>query len=474
MKYQDRTAYLLSNKALFEATLQVFSSQSYDNASLNDIIRDSNSNKGSFYYRYQNKLDLYGALLDSMFVEQLSSINEAMLSIKEGQVLDLIHLLFDSLRQVGNIDARYFLLNHRFYNESTQFVEEVLAQCVDAPFSRIEVQLLRLGLNNLDIKLLRNQYVDFDELSDLDFFDYDGLLMRLHAIVSPTIHAASIQAPKVEDTIRESIRSVSIEFPSQTNQISAYIGRKDDSFQSFVNETLLVVAKDYKGFVICDDGIYNLDSRLKRKKISIPRFGKSLQTYLQRIKPWDQSDIDWLDMMSILFDSKLLTMKVKDVPKQFQIFVQLMKLCTYRPDFLFIEEISKVKNPDFLRRFSAFVLKYRDWMGKIVMIDHSLTYPLSIADHFSFIVDGHVISELSSASIQDRLSKPNYILTFLQDGVLHHQEVDQDELHDGTMKEILGNHPLIQVISIQHDLDQVFFLETGVTLNETFSNDHHQ
>lgn len=474
MKYQDRTAYLLSNKALFEATLQVFSSQSYDNASLNDIIRDSNSNKGSFYYRYQNKLDLYGALLDSMFVEQLSSMNEGMLSTKEGQIIDFIHLLFDSLRKIGNLDARYLLLNHRFYNESAQFVEEVLSHSVDAPFSRIEGQLLRLGLNSLDIKILRNQYVDFDELSDLDFFDFDGLLSRLHAIVSPTIHVAPTPSMKEKAPFPEPIKPVSIEFHSQTNQIHAFIGRQDDSFQRFVEDTQRAFVKEHKGFVIRDEGIYTIDSRLKRKKVSIPRFGKSLQTYLQRIKPWDQSDIDWLDMMSILFDSKLLTMKVKDVPKQFQIFVQLMKLCTYRPDFLFLEEISKVKNPDFLRRFSAFVLKYRDWMGKIVMIDHSLTYPLSIADHFSFIVDGHVISELSSASIQDRLSKPNYILTFLQDGVLHHQEVDQDELHDGTMKEILGNHPLIQVISIQHDLDQVFFLETGVTLNETFSNDYHQ
>ena len=60
-----------ANPALFDITLDVFSSQSFGEASLNDIIRTAGLNKGSFYYRFYDKLDLYLSLISKLGMEKL-------------------------------------------------------------------------------------------------------------------------------------------------------------------------------------------------------------------------------------------------------------------------------------------------------------------------------------------------------------------------------------------------------------------
>jgi AcrR family transcriptional regulator len=59
------------NEELFDAALNVFSRHSFGEASLNDIIKTAGLNKGSFYYRFYDKLDLYLSLLHRLGMEKL-------------------------------------------------------------------------------------------------------------------------------------------------------------------------------------------------------------------------------------------------------------------------------------------------------------------------------------------------------------------------------------------------------------------
>ncbi len=61
-----------------EAALSEFSSNSYENASLNNILKAANSSKGSFYYHFRNKEDLYLKLLKQSFEEKWAFINSAL------------------------------------------------------------------------------------------------------------------------------------------------------------------------------------------------------------------------------------------------------------------------------------------------------------------------------------------------------------------------------------------------------------
>ena len=73
----DRTYLLKQNQALFEATLDEFSSKPYDLASTNIIIKNSDYNKGSFYYRFKTKYDIYFALIDYIYTLGVASLNSS-------------------------------------------------------------------------------------------------------------------------------------------------------------------------------------------------------------------------------------------------------------------------------------------------------------------------------------------------------------------------------------------------------------
>lgn len=61
-----------SNPELLDAALNAFSAQSFGEASLNDIIKTAGLNKGSFYYRFYDKTDLYLSLLYKLSMEKLA------------------------------------------------------------------------------------------------------------------------------------------------------------------------------------------------------------------------------------------------------------------------------------------------------------------------------------------------------------------------------------------------------------------
>lgn len=54
---------LLRNEALRQSALDAFSTLPFGEASLNDIIKKAKLNKGSFYYRFYDKMDLYLSLI---------------------------------------------------------------------------------------------------------------------------------------------------------------------------------------------------------------------------------------------------------------------------------------------------------------------------------------------------------------------------------------------------------------------------
>jgi len=68
------------SQALFEAALTEFAGHSYKEASLNEILKTAGMNKGSFYYRFRDKMELYLSLLYRVGMEKLHLFEEADLA----------------------------------------------------------------------------------------------------------------------------------------------------------------------------------------------------------------------------------------------------------------------------------------------------------------------------------------------------------------------------------------------------------
>lgn len=64
---------------LFDAAIQEFSAAGYDQASINTILKNSGMSKGQFYYHFENKQDLYFALIEILIARKqifLASVME--------------------------------------------------------------------------------------------------------------------------------------------------------------------------------------------------------------------------------------------------------------------------------------------------------------------------------------------------------------------------------------------------------------
>jgi len=160
---KDKTQLLLENIEVFEETLNEFSSKPYDLASVNEIIKRSSYNKGSFYYRFKDKYELYTSLLDYVFVQQIEIYNQSGFSlINEKQPELIIKHLFNNLIQLYSKDSRYYDLVKRFYNEPNDFILEAHKVLVQSLFVRFIDKLKHLGYQSkINLFLIESIYKNF-------------------------------------------------------------------------------------------------------------------------------------------------------------------------------------------------------------------------------------------------------------------------------------------------------------------------
>lgn len=171
----DQTYLLRQNERLFEATLNEFSSKPYALASTNEIIKNAEYNKGSFYYRFKTKEDIYIALIDYVYIQQLALFERQHLRISIiNSVSDIITTLFDNLKELYKMDLRYVLLLRNIYRENDELKKYIKQYCISSFLERI-VHQTELLFNSfydsresklfLDFLLFsyHNDEIDFDE-----------------------------------------------------------------------------------------------------------------------------------------------------------------------------------------------------------------------------------------------------------------------------------------------------------------------
>ena len=117
--------------ALREAALDAFSTGSFAEASLNDMLKAAEIHKGSFYHRFYDKLDLYLSLFDRLGAEKLALFQSEAVSgtsparaDEAGFFASMRRMAILGLRFAGRA-PRYQALYRRFLSESADFREQV-------------------------------------------------------------------------------------------------------------------------------------------------------------------------------------------------------------------------------------------------------------------------------------------------------------------------------------------------------------
>ena len=136
----------IDDNIVFNAALDEFLSRSYDDASLNTIIKNAQISKGSFYYRFENKYALYLFLIKTCTQKKWEYISSV---IKEegspGESMDLFdQFLYQTeigIRFANNY-PRYFQLNKMFSKEKgTKLYDDILREIGNADDGGIETMV---------------------------------------------------------------------------------------------------------------------------------------------------------------------------------------------------------------------------------------------------------------------------------------------------------------------------------------------
>lgn len=114
----NENSFKRKNK-LIEAALDEFSAHSYENASLNKIIKNAGISKGLFYYHFENKKSLYSFILETAAGNQVQFINKNM---REQMLTDKD--IFEDLKLQFEISGKFAAENPKYYKFITMFLKE--------------------------------------------------------------------------------------------------------------------------------------------------------------------------------------------------------------------------------------------------------------------------------------------------------------------------------------------------------------
>jgi len=114
--------------ALYEAALTEFAARSFRDASLNDILKAAGMNKGSFYYRFRDKTELYLTLLYRVGAEKVRLFQEMDVSRTSNGFFDEFRNMAIIGLKLAKKDARFVVFSRRILQEEAQ-VRERITDC---------------------------------------------------------------------------------------------------------------------------------------------------------------------------------------------------------------------------------------------------------------------------------------------------------------------------------------------------------
>lgn len=161
-------------QALITAALAEFAAHSYDEASLNQIIKSSGTSKGTFYHYFEDKADLYIELLRQTAQEKWEFIQKELSAIDGKQETQDIFDLFTRQAILGMRFAKNFPKNHAL---SERFLKEA-----DKPIYQTALQKLALDQQDLHDQVFQTAY-EAGELNtrySLEFIKNTTLYMFNH------------------------------------------------------------------------------------------------------------------------------------------------------------------------------------------------------------------------------------------------------------------------------------------------------
>lgn len=118
---------LLRYPELLDAAIEEFSKKKFEDASLNDILKNANMSKGSLYHNFGDKFGLYLSLIDIIVKKKISFFVPFLQKRQDsGDVFETIKDVIRATMEFMCYDERLYHLSNRFQNFSDELKERIL------------------------------------------------------------------------------------------------------------------------------------------------------------------------------------------------------------------------------------------------------------------------------------------------------------------------------------------------------------
>lgn len=395
---KDKTQILLENKAVFEETLNEFSSKTYELASVNEIIKRSQFNKGSFYYRFKDKFELYISLLDYVFVQQIDLFNLTGFSlVTHHQHDEIILSMYNNLVDLYQIDQRYFYLLMRLLNENSDFIN----QSFDASVGSLYQRYIK--------KLNQDQFVSKEQLiliqllyKNFPILDIQNNKLSIHDLISTIINQ------KTHFTEEKRIENHHFAFIEDLDEPISYLLMEDIHLKQ---------SQNYYNLLMKSQDINHISRRLKFKTL---QFKLDLRKILLKMKHkpiFNHIAIDHL--LNNAYD------KVKDDQTLYPILLTLVGCIIDMESIILIPNLIQFLDDEQRELLFNYILPINGRLSRIVLIDRHLYFigyshlnSFYYYDQFMGLKQYH-ISEFK------RLYHQKFYCEYMIEDKYHHEYFDQ-------------------------------------------------
>lgn len=184
--------------ALLEAALDEFIEKSYDEASLNNIIKKAGTSKGTFYYHFQDKQALYLSLMQSAVDAKMEFLDRKLNNYSHNEDLNIFENLKLQARfgvEFAKDYPKYYLFGLMFLREKGKEIYDVTMNSLGDVTDNYYDNLLEKAINKGELrsgvsvqfakKILPYLLVRYDEIFDLkeDTIDFDLILKQIDDLI---------------------------------------------------------------------------------------------------------------------------------------------------------------------------------------------------------------------------------------------------------------------------------------------------
>jgi len=458
----DKTYFLKSNNDLFTETLKEFSTYSYDLASLNSIIKNSHFNKGSFYYRFKDKLDLYIALFYDVIVKQYDAVsNLRAITLNDNSLHDYINILFESQYELYMENPLYISFIRNFSKESPSFKKEVISQS--------ETPIIDLFFKNLNAYFNNHSLTDHSQFDFLVFQIYMNYYNFDQYITTKSSNSSFLDLSKYllsgMQNIVPGINKNQTSRAFSRNLLGNLFTTDDQQYEFIEGEILAIVGPKSSGKTTIASFIESNISNNHNFKCLRMNMNKSLIWNIKHnldIKILDSDFKSFLSNLSLTFDYKI---KLNKLDKTYNKLIELYMKYLVNKSFIIIDDLFDYANSAQIEVLSSYLSKWKNNGSAIVLTSRNLHNIVSFSDRIGFLIDGHLTNIKSVYELLEKYGKITHIVKYFDNNIVKVAAFSNENLNKEFLKRIIDQY---QVLSFETKTvlpDEVYKLETGVKLS---------